>query len=70
MPDDALKALVVTALTVVVGKDIKSADCPKIDSMVAALAPLPLSNVSSLLVSLISLTGSGKDDTFRICPTS
>lgn len=69
MPDDALKAMVGTALNVVVGKDIKPADCPKIDSIVAALAPLPISNISSLLIGIMGLAGS-KDETFRICPKS
>ena len=41
MPDDALRALVGTALTVIVGNDVKPADCPKIDTVVASLAPLP-----------------------------
>lgn len=71
MPDDALKALVGAALNVIVGKDIKPADCPKIDSVVAALAPLPITNISTLLVGLISLAGSGKDDDkFKICAKS
>jgi hypothetical protein len=70
MPDDALKALVGTALNVVVGNDIKPADCPKIDSIVAALAPLPISNISTLLVSIMGLAGSGKDEQFKICPKS
>lgn len=69
MPDDALKALVGTALNVVVGSDIKPANCPKIDSIVAALAPLPISNISSLLVSIMGLAG-GKDEKFQICPKS
>jgi hypothetical protein len=71
MPDDALKALVGTALTVIVGNDIKPADCPKIDTVVASLAPLPMTNISTLLVGLISLAGSGKDDDkFKICAKS
>jgi hypothetical protein len=68
MPDETLKSVVGTAFNVVVGNDIKEADCPKIDSLVAALAPLPISNVATILVSLGGLVESGKDDSFRICP--
>ena len=68
MSDDALKSLVSTALNVVVGDGIKPADCPRIDSMVAALAPLPISNISSLLVNILLLAGSDKEQQFKICP--
>jgi hypothetical protein len=68
MPDETLKSVVGTAFNVVIGNDIKEADCPKIDSLVAALAPLPISNVATILVSLGGLVESGKDDSFRICP--
>jgi hypothetical protein len=70
MPDEAVKALVGSALTVIVGKDINPADCPTIDSLVESLAPLPMTNISALLVSLISLAGTDKDDRFRICAKS
>ena len=70
MPDDALKGLMGSALGVVIGKDIKAENCPRIDSIVSALAPLPPSNVSSLLVQLIAMAGDTKDNPFKLCPTS
>jgi hypothetical protein len=70
MPDDTLKSVVGTAFNVVVGNDRNSADCSKIDSLVAALAPLPISNVATILVSIGGLVGSEKNDSFRICPNN
>ena len=70
MPDDALKGLMGSALGVVIGKDIKAENCPRIDSIVGALAPLPPSNVSNLLVQLIAMAGDKKDNPFKLCPTS
>lgn len=68
MPDDTLKSVVGTAFNVVVGNGLKPADCSKIDSLVAALSPLPISNVATILVSIGGLAGTEKDDSFRICP--
>ena len=70
MPDDTLKSVVGTAFNVVVGNDLKPTDCSKIDSLVAALAPLPISNVATILVSIGGLVGSERDDSFRICPNN
>jgi hypothetical protein len=68
MPDETLKSVVGSAFNVVVGNDIKEADCPRIDSLVEALAPLAISNVATILVTLGGLVESGKNDSFSICP--
>jgi len=70
MPDDTLKSVIGTAFNVVVGNYLNPADCSKIDSLVAALAPLPISNVATILVSIGGLVGSEKNDSFRICPNN
>jgi hypothetical protein len=69
MPDDAVKSLLSAGIATVITGDIKAKDCPRIDKLVAALAPLPAANLSTLIVQLMSLTGggSGKDDDFQIC---
>jgi hypothetical protein len=70
MPDETLKVLVSTGFNVVVGKEIKPVDCPKIDAVVSSLAPLPISNIAKLLVSMGGLAGKKPDDAFKICPNS
>ena len=68
MPDDAMKGLLGAGIATVIAGDIKTSDCPRIDKLVAALAPLPAANLSTLIVQLMTLTGGGgKDDDFQIC---
>lgn len=69
VPDDALKSLVSAGLGAAMTGDIKPAQCPRIDKLVAALAPLPASNVSQIIVQLMAMDGDkpGKSSDFRIC---
>lgn len=67
MPEDALRGLLGTAFAVVVANDVKVKECPNIDRFVAALSPLPPSNVAEIVTGLIAIAGSGKDDPFRLC---
>jgi hypothetical protein len=67
MPDSALQPFVAAALSGVIAKEIKPADCPKIDRFVAALAPIPPSNVAELLTALMSLVGQKESDNFKVC---
>ena len=60
VPDDALRTLVVTGLSVAVSDDIKPADCPKADRLIEALAPLPATNLATIIVEIVGLAG-GKD---------
>jgi hypothetical protein len=69
LPDDAMKSLLGAGLAAAITGDIKPADCERADKLIAALAPLPAANLSTILVQLISLTGgeAGKDNDFQIC---
>lgn len=66
MSDSALEPFVAATLAGTVSKDIKPADCGKIDRFVAALAPIPVANAAQLLTALMGLVGKGNDG-FRIC---
>jgi hypothetical protein len=70
MPEVALRGLLGTAFSVVVANDIKVADCPNIDRFVAALSPLPPSNVAEVVTGLIAIAGGKADDPFRLCKES
>jgi hypothetical protein len=69
LPDDTLKSLLGTGIGTAVTGDVNPADCPQIDRIVAALAPLPLTNISTIFVEILSLDGKkpGKKHDFRIC---
>jgi hypothetical protein len=67
LPDEALRGLLGTAFAMEVAGDIKVKDCPNIDRFVAALSPLPPSNVAEIITGLIAMAGNGKDDPFRLC---
>jgi hypothetical protein len=70
MPDSALQAIVTTAINVELVKGIKATDCQRIDTLVSALAPLPVLNISTLLVQVMAMAGSSKANDFNICPKS
>ena len=70
IPDSALQAIVTTAINVELVKNIKPADCARVDALVSNLAPLPLSNISALLVQLMAMAGPGKNNDFNLCPKS
>ena len=67
MSDKALQPFVSEAFAGVVANDVKPADCPKIDRFVAALAPIPPSNVADLITALIGLVGEKKGDDLKLC---
>jgi len=70
MPDEALKGLLGTAFAVAVTDDIKLQDCSQIDRFVAALSPLPASNVAEIITGLMVLGGADKSNEFKICKDS
>jgi hypothetical protein len=69
VPDDALKSVVTAAMGAAVTGDVKTAECPRIDKLIAALAPLPAQNVSQIIVQILALEGGkpGKSSDLRIC---
>lgn len=68
MPDSALQPFVAAALSTYVAQDIKPADCPKIDRLVAALAPLQPPDTAELITALLALVGGTKgSDDLPIC---
>lgn len=75
LPDEATRALFGAGLASAVGQDIKPESCSGIDRAVAALAPLPSSNIASLVTILLEMgskgraTG-GKSPPFSVCPAA
>jgi hypothetical protein len=67
MSDATLQPFVSEAFAGVVANDVKPADCRKIDRFVAALAPIPPSNVADLITALIALVGEKKGDDLKLC---
>jgi hypothetical protein len=67
LPDSALQPFVAATIAQIVSKDLKPADCPKVDRFVAALAPIPAPNVAELITSLMILVGTKRGDDFRLC---
>lgn len=67
MSDAALRPFVGEALAGTVAKDVKPADCPKIDRFVAALAPIAPANVAELITSLVLLAGGKEKDDLKLC---
>lgn len=66
---DMIRPMISTLLGPLVAKDIKPADCPRIDKVVGLLAPLPVINTAALLVQLLVLGNdhSKKRAPFSIC---
>jgi hypothetical protein len=67
MSDAALQPFVSEALAGFVAKDVKAADCPRIDRFVAALAPMPPENVAELITALVGLVESKGKNSLRLC---
>lgn len=67
MPDSALRPFVAAAFSGVVGKEVKPADCAKIDRFVAALARIAPENVAELLTALMGLVGGEDAGDFKVC---
>ena len=67
MPDSALQPFVAAAFSGVVAKEVKPADCSKIDRFVAALAPVAPANVAELLTALVGLVGGEDHGDFKVC---
>ena len=67
MSDATLQPFVAETLSVVIAKDIPVANCPKVDRLVEALAPVPPTNVAALMTALISLVGGKEKNDFNIC---
>jgi len=70
MPEEALRGLLGTAFAVAIANDVKVADCPNIDRFIAALSPLPPSNVAEIITGLIAIAGGKTDNSFRLCKES
>jgi hypothetical protein len=70
--DDGARKLLTSLITDGITKDVKPTSCSGVDRMLAALAPLPPTNIEMLLDSFF-LLGLGNDKSsktgkFRICP--
>ena len=52
---DMLRPMISVVLGPLVAKDVKPADCPKIDKVIGLLAPLPAANMAALIVQLFAL---------------
>jgi hypothetical protein len=60
LPDDTLKSLLTAGLATAITGDIQAAKCSRIDKLTAALAPLPPSNVSQIIVQIVALESEKK----------
>ncbi len=70
MPDDAVKPLLSALITGEIGKGIKAEQCDMIDSLMAAIAPLPAENMADLLVAIVGLAAKeGKSSKLTLCAT-
>lgn len=67
---ELMRPLIGAMMAPMLAKEIKPADCPKIDRVVSLLSPLPARNTAGIVVLLFTLGTQGKPDRapFRICP--
>jgi hypothetical protein len=75
LPDDMVKGLISIGISSAMADDIKPADCPKVERVVEALAPLPPENTATLIGVFMEMganrSAEGKSTKgFKICPTS
>ncbi len=68
MADDAVKPLLSALISGEVGNAVKSAQCQKLDDLIAAVAPLPAENMADMLIAIVELTTKeGKESKLSIC---
>lgn len=72
---DLMRPLLTALLAPAIAKDIKPADCPRIDHIVTLLAPLPPRNAADLVVEILQLTNAadahkGKKSDLPLCPAA
>ena len=60
--------LIATALASVVADDIKPENCDNIDRIAGSLAPLSLTQLSTLFTGIIVMADGKKDSSLKICP--
>ena len=60
LPDDTLKSLLTAGVAAAITGDIQPTSCARIDKLTAALAPLPPSNVSQIIVQIVALESEKK----------
>ena len=60
LPDDTLKTLLTAGVAAAITGDIQPTSCARIDKLTAALAPLPPSNVSQIIVQIVALESEKK----------
>lgn len=67
---DLMRPMITAMLGPMLAKEIKPADCAKVDRMVGLLAPLPPANTAGIIVMLFTLGTESKKSSppFRICP--
>jgi hypothetical protein len=67
---ELMRPLIGAMMAPMLAKEIKPADCPKVDRVVSLLSPLPARNTAGILVLLFTLRTQGKRDKapFTICP--
>jgi hypothetical protein len=67
---ELMRPLIGAMMAPMLAKEIKPADCPKVDRVVSLLSPLPARNTAGILVLLFTLGTQGKRDKapFTICP--
>jgi hypothetical protein len=75
LPDDMVKGLISIGIASAMADDIKPTDCPKVERVVEALAPLPPENTATLIGVFMEMGASRSADSkspkgFKICPAN
>ncbi len=66
-PDDALKAMMAAGLGVGLASKVDANQCSEINDLTEALAPLPPSNLSSIIVNIVILADKDESGELKIC---
>jgi len=65
---DLMRPLLGSILTAKIAEDMKPQDCVPTDRLIKALSPLPASNVATMFVSILQLSGGKDKSPVNICP--
>lgn len=68
LPDETIRTLMGAGMAAVVGDDIKGENCESIDQIASSLAPLTLSQLSTLFTSIVIMADKKKSNSLKICP--
>jgi hypothetical protein len=69
---ELMRPMITALIAPMLAKEIKPADCPKVERIVTLLGPLPARNLAGITVLLFTLGTQGKRDKppFTICPVA